>query len=180
MCCATNLLLTLICISIFSFFASGAVQNQHEHAHGGGCIPADRAALLSFKKGITSDNANRLASWHGLDCCRWRGISCSNRTGHVIKLHLHNPDVTFDPTGFYDAYEDANALFGEISPSLLSLKHLEHLDLSMNCLLGPNNQVPHLLGSMGNLRYLNLSGIPYSTVECLLSLVICLSCSILT
>ncbi|EMS60283.1 LRR receptor-like serine/threonine-protein kinase GSO1 [Triticum urartu] len=178
MCCATNLLLTLICISIFSFFASGAVQNQHEHAHGGGCIPADRAALLSFKKGITSDNANRLASWHGLDCCRWRGISCSNRTGHVIKLHLHNPDVTFDPTGFYDAYEDANALFGEISPSLLSLKHLEHLDLSMNCLLGPNNQVPHLLGSMGNLRYLNLSGIPYSTVECLLSLVICLSCNV--
>ncbi|VAH71419.1 unnamed protein product [Triticum turgidum subsp. durum] len=32
----------------------------------------------------------------------------------------------------------------------------------MNCLLGPDGQIPHFLGSMVNLRYLNLSGIPFN------------------
>nr|BDI54549.1 LRR receptor-like serine/threonine-protein kinase GSO1 [Triticum aestivum] len=161
----TNLLLTLITISIFPFVTNGAVQPQHhQHAHGGGggCIPAERAALLSFKEGITSNNTDLLASWQGQDCCRWRGVSCSNRTGHVIKLHLRNPNVTLNAYGYYDACAGASALFGKISPSLLSLKHLEHLDLSMNCLLGTNSQIPHLVGSMANLRYLNLSGIPFN------------------
>ncbi|XP_044971876.1 receptor-like protein EIX2 [Hordeum vulgare subsp. vulgare] len=156
MCRTTRVLLTLISLSIFPFFTTGSLQRQH--AHGGGCIPVERAALLSFKEGITSNNSNLLASWQGQDCCRWRGISCSNQTGNVIKLHLRNPNATFDSAGFYYACEDANALFGEISPSLLSLKGLEHLDLSMNCLLGPDSQIPLLLGSM---RYLNLSSIPF-------------------
>ncbi|KAM3198149.1 hypothetical protein ACQJBY_073330 [Aegilops geniculata] len=160
MCRTTNLLLTLISISIFPFLTSGALQPQH--VHGSGCIPAERAALFSFKKDITSDITNRLISWHGQDCCRWRGVSCSNRTGHVIKLHLRNPDVTLDAYGYYDACAGASALFGKISPSLLSLKNLEHMDLSMNCLLEINSPIPHLLGSMGNLRYLNLSGIPFT------------------
>uniref|UniRef100_R7WFK1 Leucine-rich repeat receptor protein kinase EXS n=1 Tax=Aegilops tauschii TaxID=37682 RepID=R7WFK1_AEGTA len=162
MCRTTNLLLTLISISIFPFFTNGALQPQHQHAHGGGCNPDERATLLSFKKGITSNDANILTSWQGQDCCRWRGVSCSNRTGHVIKLHLRNPNVALDTYGEYDVCGGASALFGEISPSLLSLKHLEHMDLSMNCLLGTNSQIPHLLGSMGNLRYLNLSGIPFT------------------
>ncbi|KAM3271556.1 hypothetical protein ACQJBY_042013 [Aegilops geniculata] len=51
---------------------------------------------------------------------------------------------------------------GKISPSLLSLKNLEHMDLSMNCLLGPNGHIPQFLGSMDNLRYLNLSAIPFT------------------
>nr|BDI54540.1 LRR receptor-like serine/threonine-protein kinase GSO1 [Triticum aestivum] len=67
-----------------------------------------------------------------------------------------------DAYGDYDACGGASALFGKISPSLLSLKRLKHLDLSMNCLLGRNSQINHLLGSMGNLRYLNLSGIPFT------------------
>nr|AAS48162.1 LRR protein WM1.2 [Aegilops tauschii] len=160
MCRTTSLLLTLISISIFPFFTTGSLQPQH--AHGAGCIPVERAALLSFKEGITSNNTNLLASWQGHECCRWRGVSCSNRTGHVIKLHLRNPNVTLDAYGYYDTCAGASALFGKISPSLLSLKRLKHLDLSMNCLLGPNSQIPHLLGFMGNLRYLNLSGIPFT------------------
>nr|BDI54542.1 LRR receptor-like serine/threonine-protein kinase GSO1 [Triticum aestivum] len=158
----TNLLLTLISISIFPFFTNSAPQPRDRHAHGGGCIPAERAALLSFKEGIRSNDTNILASWQGHDCCQWKGVSCSNRTGHVINLNLRNPNVALDTDGDYEACGGASALFGEISLSLLSLKHLEHLDLSMNCLLGTNAQIPHLLGSMGNLRYLNLFGIPFT------------------
>ena len=83
--------------------------------------------------------------------------NCSNRTGHVIKLHLRNTSPDLDS---YSMCGDDNSLFGEISSSLLSLKHLEHMDLSMNC-LGLNSDIPQFLGSMENLRYLNLSGMPF-------------------
>ncbi|PNT66909.1 receptor-like protein EIX2 [Brachypodium distachyon] len=139
-----NLLFILIIIQSTSFFASG-----------GSCIPAERAALLSFKKGITNDSADLLTSWHGQDCCWWRGIICNNQTGHVVELRLRNPN-------YMHGYPcDSNGLFGKISPSLLSLKHLEHLDLSMNCLPGKNGSFPEFLGSMENLQYLNLFGIPF-------------------
>ncbi|KAI4992492.1 hypothetical protein ZWY2020_051909 [Hordeum vulgare] len=159
------LFITLIVISIASCSQAVvcALPQPPQHSHGGGCIPAEMEALISFHKGVTSDNAHVLASWHGHDCCRWRGVSCSNRTGHVIKLHLRNtlPDLG-NPYRYRDACGNANSLYGEISPSLLSLKHLEHLDLSMNCLLGTNSHIPPFLGSMENLRYLNLSGMPFT------------------
>ncbi|VAI26664.1 unnamed protein product [Triticum turgidum subsp. durum] len=155
--------LIIICIASFSQVVHAlALQPQLVHAHGGGCIPAERAALLSFKKGITTDGAHSLTSWHGQDCCRWRGVGCSNRTGHVIKLHLRRSTVRDPDDYYYDGCSYAKSLFGEISPSLLSLKHLEHMDLSMNCLLGPTGHIPQFLGSMETLKYINLSGIPFT------------------
>ncbi|RCV38576.1 hypothetical protein SETIT_8G153600v2, partial [Setaria italica] len=49
-----------------------------------------------------------------------------------------------------------------ISHSLLSLDNLAHLDLSMNYLSDSSGRKPEFLSSMTNLRYLNLSGIPFS------------------
>uniref|UniRef100_A0A8I6Y2M1 Leucine-rich repeat-containing N-terminal plant-type domain-containing protein n=1 Tax=Hordeum vulgare subsp. vulgare TaxID=112509 RepID=A0A8I6Y2M1_HORVV len=112
------------------------------------CTPQERDALLAFKQGITisSDAAGLLASWRRKeDCCRWRGVRCSNRTGHVVALNLRGQELA-----------------GEISPSLLSLPHLEHLDLSSNSLVGPAGSIPEFLGSLRNLRCLNLSGMPFS------------------
>lgn len=111
------------------------------------CTPQERDALLAFKQGITisSDTAGLLASWRKDDCCQWRGVRCTNRTGHVVALNLRGHELA-----------------GEISPSLLSLPHLEHLDLSSNSLVGPAGSIPEFLGSLGNLRYLNLSGMPFS------------------
>ncbi|CAN6381517.1 unnamed protein product [Urochloa humidicola] len=76
------------------------------------CIPQEREALLGFKQGITGDPAGVLDSWHGdaNDCCHWRGVRCSNRTGHVLELRLGN-----EHAGYY-GYEDA-ALVGQISAS---------------------------------------------------------------
>ncbi|WVZ54128.1 LOW QUALITY PROTEIN: hypothetical protein U9M48_004981 [Paspalum notatum var. saurae] len=138
----------------FSFFRCGAEQPQHPHGGGGVCLPSEMAALLTFKKGITSDPANRLSSWQGEDCCR-------NRTGHVLKLHLANLDPYFVDVNYNGSMPYANALAGEISSSLLSLEHLEHLDLSMNNLGGETSPMPRFLASMRNLRYLNLNGIYY-------------------
>ncbi|KAM7481651.1 hypothetical protein LguiB_006234 [Lonicera macranthoides] len=110
-----------------------------------GCMQNEREALLEFKKGIV-DNGGILSTWGNeedkRDCCRWRGIKCSNRTGHVISLDLQNEEYIFEP------------LRGEINPSLLDLQHLTYLDLSFNKF--GESRIPNFIGSLHSLRYLNL------------------------
>ncbi|RCV09222.1 hypothetical protein SETIT_2G010100v2 [Setaria italica] len=145
----------LLLLTILLLTTCGALGQQHPD---GGCVPAERAALLSFKKGITIDITNRLASWHGRDCCKWTGVRCSsNETGRVLELRLRNEKTDLHRV---PACEDDNALSGEISSSLLHLEQLEHMDLSGNCLVEYGKNIPSFLGSMKNLRYLNLSFIP--------------------
>ncbi|XP_064957935.1 receptor-like protein EIX1 [Musa acuminata AAA Group] len=116
-----------------------------------GCIPAERSALLEFKRGL-KDPANRLSSWVGEDCCKWEGVTCSNHTGYVVKLDLHNPHPFSD---FGDEPHNNWILGGELRPSLLGLKHLKYLDLSTNDFGGIN--IPEFMGSFHQLQYLNLS-----------------------
>ncbi|CAL9757961.1 unnamed protein product [Musa acuminata subsp. burmannicoides] len=108
-----------------------------------GCIPAERSALLEFKRGL-EDPTNRLSSWVSEDCCKWKGVTCSNHSGHVVKLDLHSPHPFSDDT-----------LGGELRPSLLGLKNLKYLDLSMNNFGGIN--IPEFMGSFHQLQYLNLA-----------------------
>jgi Leucine-rich repeat (LRR) protein len=148
----------LLVITCGRFFLATHAQQQPQPPAGGStasvsCLPHERDALLAFKHGLTSDPAGLLSSWrrdggHGeQDCCRWRGVRCSNRTGHVHKLRLRN-------TG-------REALVGQISPSLLALEHLAYLDLSNNELEGSTGRLPEFLGSLKSLKYLNLSGIHF-------------------
>ncbi|RVX06766.1 LRR receptor-like serine/threonine-protein kinase FLS2 [Vitis vinifera] len=111
----------------------------------GGCIEPEKVALLEFKQGLT-DPSRRFSSWVGEDCCKWRGVVCSNRSGHVIKLTLC----------YLDGDGTEGKLGGKISPALLELKYLNYLDLSMNNFGGI--PIPEFIGSLEKLRYLNLSG----------------------
>ncbi|XP_066334829.1 receptor-like protein EIX2 [Miscanthus floridulus] len=151
---AAAMLVLLCCCCLFL----ATQQQQLQPAAGGSraspsCIPHERDALLAFKHGVTRDPGGVLSSWRRdgrhdeQDCCRWRGVRCSNRTGHVHELRLGS---TFPQD-----------LVGQISLSLLALDHLEHLDLSGNDLAGPTGRLPEFLGSLKNLKYLNLSGIPF-------------------
>ncbi|KAM0907723.1 hypothetical protein ACQ4PT_015939 [Festuca glaucescens] len=123
------------------------------------CFPAERAALLSFKAGITSDPANLLVSWKRghLDCCWWGGDTCSSRTGHITKLDLRNRSPTEGELfGLKDPH--SHSLRGQVSSSLIALRRtLWYLDLSGNVVLGDAMPMPGFLGSLQSLMYLNLS-----------------------
>ncbi|KAF2293777.1 hypothetical protein GH714_004643 [Hevea brasiliensis] len=106
------------------------------------CIDGEQEALLMFKEGFTSPSS-RFSSWvAGEDCCKWSGVGCNNRTGHVITLDLHS----FDSSG---------EVKGQLRESLLGLPYLSYLDLSSIDF----NQVPipEFIGSLSNLKYLDLS-----------------------
>lgn len=136
------LLSTLICLSnVKLIFCESHIQQK--------CNEMERQALLSFKKGLV-DPSDRLASWTGEDCCRWRGVVCNGKTGRVSKLNLRNAFP-----GDYDGEGTNHNLGGEISSSLLQLKYLNYLDLSFNNFGGI--EIPKFLGSLHRLRYLNIS-----------------------
>lgn len=106
------------------------------------CIDHERNSLLKFKRGV-KDYCGILSSWGNQDdCCQWHGILCSNRTGHVIMLHLHDNENQF------------TCLEGKVDPSLFELKHLKYLDLCLNCF---NQTIPKFIDSLTKLEHLNFS-----------------------
>ncbi|KAE8820582.1 LRR receptor-like serine/threonine-protein kinase GSO1 [Hordeum vulgare] len=139
----------LATVAIFSI-AAHAWQPQPAHAAGASCLPHERDALLAIKQAIKfNDTYDVLVSWQRRhkDCCRWRGVTCSNETGHVIELDFGGTDLD-----------------GKISPSLVSLEHLQYPSLSYTNLLGPDGTslFPEFLCSLSNLRHLDLSFTQFS------------------
>ncbi|KAJ1691393.1 hypothetical protein LUZ63_015548 [Rhynchospora breviuscula] len=128
------------------------------------CVEHEREALLKFKAGV-NDSSNRLVSWTGDECCNWAGITCSNKTGHVIILDLRSSysNNRFKYGVMYPDYEWNNhSLSGKISPSLQHISELKHLDLSYNNFSG--NNFPNFINSFRNLNYLNLSSTDLSGI----------------
>ncbi|KAI8028780.1 Receptor-like protein EIX2 [Camellia lanceoleosa] len=124
------------------------------------CNETEKQALLKFKQHL-KDHSNQLSSWAGEDCCQWAGVVCNNLIGHVHKICLRNlhPFRVDQTEAEYEAYL-SHKLGGTINPSLLDLKYLRHLDLSCNDFEGI--PIPSFIGSIGRLRYLNLSQAGFS------------------
>ncbi|XP_048421903.1 receptor-like protein EIX1 [Pyrus x bretschneideri] len=125
------------------------------------CIESEREALIAFKQGLV-DDYDLLSSWgreeHKQDCCQWLGVHCSNRTNHVTQLHLgwSYLDQAYALQQKGRPQNTYYYLQGKMmSPKLIKLKHLKYLDLSQINFNG--SQVPDFIGSLSNLRHLDLS-----------------------
>ncbi|XP_017976300.1 PREDICTED: receptor-like protein 12 isoform X2 [Theobroma cacao] len=139
-----GLVLAVLCVITGEYICTG-------DSHLANCSKPDLEALFDFKSGL-NDPENRLSSWQGSNCCQWNGIGCNNSTGAVIMIDLHNPyPINSESSSRYGFWN----LSGDISPSLLKLKSLQYLDLSLNTF--NDISIPEFLGSSKNLRYLNLS-----------------------
>ncbi|KAL4378942.1 hypothetical protein GQ457_02G028230 [Hibiscus cannabinus] len=146
-----GLLLAVLCVITGEYVCTA-------DSHLANCSESDLQALFDFKKGL-NDPVNRLSSWQGSNCCEWHGIGCNNSTGAVIIIDLHNPyPVTSESSSRYGFRN----LSGDINPSLLRLKSLQYLDLSLNTF--NDISIPEFVGSFKNLRYLNLSKAGFSGV----------------
>ncbi|KAI7747729.1 hypothetical protein M8C21_024745, partial [Ambrosia artemisiifolia] len=135
------------------------------------CSEQERLALLKFKRSIKDDHG-MLSSWGvGNDCCRWERVGCDGATGRVVSLHLRRTlredYYLFDRAGLlvedYNlaSIDESYYLVGnEVNPCLTELVNLKHLDLSGNHF--KNSRIPEFIGSLKQLRYLNLSGAGFS------------------
>nr|XP_027068237.1 receptor-like protein EIX2 [Coffea arabica] len=106
------------------------------------CYASEKQALMDFKKDL-KDPHGRLSSWiHDVDCCKWEGVVCSNRSGRVIQLHLQSPDPEIYVVAEGDEF-------------FWSLRSLRYLDLSG---AGFQGMVPYQLGNLSSLRTLSIGG----------------------
>ncbi|KAJ6868227.1 hypothetical protein NC651_033321 [Populus alba x Populus x berolinensis] len=92
-----------------------------------GCIERERQALLKFKDGIIDDSGS-LSTWGSeeekRDCCKWRGVGCNNRTGHVTHLDHHQGN----------AYQYFGQYLTAYIFNIGSLSQLEELNVGGNSL----------------------------------------------
>ncbi|KAK7263906.1 hypothetical protein RJT34_31505 [Clitoria ternatea] len=122
------------------------IDNKH-HVIYADCLASDVEALTDFKNGL-QDPQNHLSSWRGNNCCEWHGIGCDNITGVVVSINLQRCGL--------------RNLNGELTPSLLKLKSLRHLDLSYNSFR--DIPIPKFFGSVENLQYLDLSNAGFAGI----------------
>ncbi|WJX70718.1 hypothetical protein P8452_54794 [Trifolium repens] len=130
--CVFNFLFCLVAILCFSLLYG-------ESFHMNKCVETERQVLLKFKDALIHGSAN-LTSWKGEECCKWKGISCDNLTGHVTSLYLQPLEYTIG---------------GKLDTSICELQHLTSLNLDF---IGLEGKIPKCIGSLGQLTVLGLSG----------------------
>ena len=136
------------------FFIGGIQFCGCRNSTSGACIQRDRNALLKFKASL-QDPSNLLSSWEGQDCCHWKGVSCDQNTGHVIKLDFSKSNSNHWCGDLSVNISDGQLGLSKVNISLMELKHLKYLDLSGNNF--KHSEIPKFFGSLNKLRYLNLS-----------------------
>ncbi|KAJ9688741.1 hypothetical protein PVL29_014408 [Vitis rotundifolia] len=120
-----------------------------------GCLEEEKVGLLQLKASIKHQYDTALSSWGREvgDCCRWKYVTCDNKTNRVIRFSLRSI------SNFELEEWSLNASL------LLPFQQLQNLDLSNNCLTG----IQGLL-RLKKLRVLNVRGNELTTIPILSAL----------
>lgn len=126
-------------------------------------LETDRAALMEFKKTITSDPTSVLANWNETThTCNFKGVKCNKLHHRVEKLRLLGVNLVGPLSPFISNLSrlrvlklSDNHLFGIIPPEFTSLRYLRKLQLDGNNLHGP---IPNSLSLIPNLSLIMLTG----------------------
>ncbi|XP_022737233.1 receptor-like protein kinase 5 [Durio zibethinus] len=121
------------------------------------CIERERQTLLKLKQSF-QDPFCRLSSWKGNNCCIWKGVSCDETNGHIVKLNLRAPSRLISDDSIFGLNIITKNSFlvpPEVNSCLPGLRYLEHLDLSGNDFR--YRAIPQFFGLMKQLRYRNIS-----------------------
>ncbi|XVE89217.1 hypothetical protein DITRI_Ditri19aG0132600 [Diplodiscus trichospermus] len=104
------------------------------------CNQNDRYSLLAFHSNITAPSSSPLNWSSSTDCCFWEGVGCvaSDDDDRVSQLWISSRGLT-----------------GHLSPSILNLSLLTHLNLSHNRLTG--SLPAGFFSSLNQLQFLDLS-----------------------
>lgn len=143
---------------IFIFLISSIISPSFSEL----CNPADKKALLAFKKAFNDPYV--LTSWKpNTDCCTdWYIVQCDPTNNRIVSFELVTGGITGEiPAVIGDLpylktltlHKQAN-LTGPIPSAITKLKNLQYLTLTWNNLTGP---VPSFLSNLPNLVFLHLS-----------------------
>ncbi|XP_011034718.1 PREDICTED: LRR receptor-like serine/threonine-protein kinase GSO1 [Populus euphratica] len=115
------------------------------------CMEREKQALLKLKDDLVDKN-DQLSSWGTSDdCCNWTGVRCNNRTGHVYALQLNQQKLQLNDSTLEKNY--SMQFKWDISSPLLELKHLAYLTMSMV----RATSIPQFIGSLKHLMHLEMS-----------------------
>ncbi|XP_021289649.1 probable inactive leucine-rich repeat receptor kinase XIAO isoform X2 [Herrania umbratica] len=105
------------------------------------CLQGERQALLKLKESF-SDSSHCLSSWKGKNCCMWKGVSCDENNGHVVKLNLRAGSTSWFVNG-------SSLRAPEVNSYITELRYLKYLDLSGNDF--QDSAIPQFFGLMKQL-----------------------------
>ncbi|KAK3000652.1 hypothetical protein RJ639_022402 [Escallonia herrerae] len=154
----------LLLVQHLVLIAGQDISGYHRHHHPlHYSLQTDRAALLAFKRVISSDPISKLANWNeSTDVCDFTGVRCNKYRHRVVNLSLVDtalegllsPFLT-NLTRLRVLELPNNHLYGILPPEFSSLRHLRTLKLEGNNLHG---QIPDCFYFLSDLSQLALMG----------------------